>query len=83
VELSCDGAPRDRGAGANVLGSPLAALAHLLRVLAQLPAMPPLAAGEIVTTGTLTRALPIHAGETWSTTVEGIDLPGISASFED
>ena len=30
-------------------------------------ANPPLAAGEIVTTGTLTRALPVAPGETWST----------------
>lgn len=81
VALSCNGELRDRGGGANVLGSPLAAVAHLLEVLARSPAMPPLAAGEIVTTGTLTRALPIHPGETWSTTLEGIDLPGLAETF--
>ena len=41
----------DRGVGANVLKSPALALAHLARVLADLPQFPPLAAGEIVTTG--------------------------------
>ena len=81
IALSCDGEARDRGGGANVLGSPLAAIAHLLKVLAEQPQMPPLAAGEIVTTGTLTRALPIRPGETWSTALDGIDLPGITATF--
>jgi 2-oxo-3-hexenedioate decarboxylase len=42
---------------------------------------PPLAAGEIVTTGTLTRALPVKPGETWSTTLSGVALPGISVRF--
>jgi 2-oxo-3-hexenedioate decarboxylase len=81
ITLSCNGELRDRGGGANVLGSPLAAIAHLLKVLAEQPQMPPLAAGEIVTTGTLTRALPIRAGETWRTTLDGIDLPGLTATF--
>ena len=78
ISLSCDGVERDRGGGANVLGSPLAAIAHLISVLAQQPKSKPLEAGELVTTGTLTRALPIRAGEKWSTQLYGIELPGIS-----
>jgi 2-oxo-3-hexenedioate decarboxylase len=81
IALSSDGELRDQGTGANVLGSPLAAIVHLLQVLAKLPSMPPLAAGEIVTTGTLTRALPIQPGETWSTTLQGINLPGLTETF--
>lgn len=79
ITLSCDGEPRDRGAAGNVLGGgPLAALRHLVAILAADPASPPLAAGEIITTGTLTRALPVRAGEVWSTTLHGLDLPGMS-----
>ncbi len=81
VALSCNGELRDHGGGANVLGSPLAAIAHLLKVLAGQPQMPPLAPGEIVTTGTLTRALPIRPGQTWSTVLEGIELPGLTVEF--
>jgi 2-oxo-3-hexenedioate decarboxylase len=55
----------DRGGGALVLDSPALALAHLARALAA-AAGPPLAAGEIITTGTLTDAWPVAAGETWS-----------------
>ena len=42
---------------------------------------PPLAAGEIVTTGTLTRALPVSAGETWTTQITGVGLDGICVRF--
>ena len=69
------------GGGANVLGSPLLAFAHLAGVLEGLPDFPPVAAGEVVTTGTLTAALPIREGETWSTSLSGIDLPGLTINF--
>lgn len=66
ARLSCDGAEVDRGRGANVLGGgPLAALAHLVAVLAADPGAEPLAAGEVITTGTLTRAFPVAPGQTW------------------
>lgn len=81
IELLRAGELRERGTGANVLDGPLQAVAHLVAVLAASGA-PPLAAGEIVSTGTLTRALPIAAGETWSTRIGGIDLPGITATFQ-
>lgn len=68
------------GGGANVLDSPLLALAHLVHVLAGLPQFPPIAAGEVVTTGTLTPALPLEPGQTWSTTLTGIGLPGLTVS---
>ena len=77
VTLSCDGQARDSGCGSNVLGSPLAALAHLIEVLSQQPQYPRIGAGEIVTTGTLTAAHDIRAGETWSTRFSGIDLRGL------
>ena len=36
-----------------------------------------LRAGETVTTGTLTEAMPIAAGETWSTELSGIEVRGL------
>jgi len=69
------------GGGANVLDSPLLAFAHLTSMLARLPEFPPVGAGETVTTGTLTSALPIKPGETWGTTLSGIDLPGLTITF--
>jgi 2-keto-4-pentenoate hydratase len=64
----------DEGVGANVLDGPIQALAHLVDVLGRDPRNPPLRAGEIVTTGTLTRAFPVTRGERWSTRIEGIEM---------
>jgi 2-keto-4-pentenoate hydratase len=66
------------GMARNVLGGPLHALGHLVDVLANDTSNPPLAPGEIVTTGTLTRAFPIRPGERWSTKLSGIELEGVS-----
>ncbi|WP_425990328.1 2-keto-4-pentenoate hydratase [Afipia sp. DC4300-2b1] len=81
VELACNGNVVDRGHARNVLGGPLSALRHFVDVLSKDDVNPGLAAGEIVTTGTLTRALPIKPGETWTTTVSGIPLGSISVAF--
>jgi 2-oxo-3-hexenedioate decarboxylase len=82
IALAKNGARQATGAGANVLDSPLMAALHLVRVLRDQPFFEPIRAGEIVTTGTLTPALPIHAGETWTTSLSGIDLPGLTLHFE-
>lgn len=80
IALSRGGAVQAEGAGANVLDSPLLAFAHLADVLARLP-VSPVGAGEVVTTGTLTSALPVKPGETWSTRLDGIPLPGLTIAF--
>lgn len=82
VTLSCDGDVREQGKGSNALGSPLKAVAHLINVLAKQPYAPRLQSGEMVTTGTLTAALPIDPDQTWNTHIKGIALPGITISFE-
>lgn len=81
IRLSRNGEPVDSGSGSNVLGGPIQALAHLAAVLATDLVNPPLRAGEIVTTGTLTRAFPVQPGEHWSTEIEGFDLPGLSVEI--
>ena len=81
IRLSKDGALADTGSGANVLDGPIQALAHLVAVLGKDKLNPPLRAGEIITTGTLTRAFPVVAGERWSTEIEGYDLPDLSVDI--
>lgn len=71
----------ETGRGTNVLDGPLSALRHLIDVLVNDSNNPPLAAGEIVSTGTLTRAYPVKPGETWSTSISGIPLAGLSIRF--
>ncbi len=81
IDLFRNGAHVDHGVAANVLDGPLFALRHLAETLARDPESPPLAAGEIVTTGTLTRALPVAAGEEWSTKLAGIPLEDARIRF--
>jgi 2-oxo-3-hexenedioate decarboxylase len=82
VELYCDGKLSQRGAGASVLDSPLLALRHLIELLANDPHNRPLDAGEIVSTGTLTLAMPVRAGQIWTTKASGIPLEDITLRFE-
>jgi 2-oxo-3-hexenedioate decarboxylase len=64
ITLTRDGVDADHGHASNVLGGgPLAALRHLVEVLAADRSNPPLPPGEIAATGTLTRALPIKVDE--------------------
>lgn len=81
INLFCNGKVRDTGHGANVLGSPLAAVAHLIQVIVQRLPGDPLRAGEIVTTGTLTAAHAVSPGETWHTELDGIDVSGLRVNL--
>ena len=82
VELFCNGKLSQRGSGALVLDSPLLALRHLIELLENDSSNPPLHAGEVISTGTLTLAMPVSAGETWTTKVTGIPLEEITLCFE-
>ena len=72
VSLSRNGEEVETGVGANALDGPVSALRHLIEVLAMDPHNPPLAAGEVVTTGTLTDAWHLHPGEAWSAKYSGV-----------
>jgi 2-oxo-3-hexenedioate decarboxylase len=82
VELHCDGELVQRGGGSLVLGSPLTALRSLVELLANDPHNPPLRASEVVSTGTLTIAMPVKAGERWTTRASGIPLEDIAIRFD-
>lgn len=81
LELSCDGEVKEKGYGRNVLGSPLTAVAHLLKLLHSQGDVAPIKAGEVITTGTITKAYPIKPGERWSTRLDGIALSGFELTF--
>jgi 2-keto-4-pentenoate hydratase len=85
VSLSCskDGnfALRAAGFGSDVLDSPVHALWHLHQLLQEQKQFPPLAAGEIISTGTWTDAYPVEPGQTWSSAFSGVLLPGLTVSF--
>ncbi len=76
VELREEAGVLRKGHARDVLGSPLAAIRFLLAEIDRFGS-PPLQAGEVVTTGTLTEAMPLRAGQTWTTRLNGIPLPGL------
>jgi 2-keto-4-pentenoate hydratase len=81
IELFCDGRPMDKGHALNVLEGPLSTIRYAMGLLARDPDNPPLAPGEIISTGTLTRALPVKAGESWTTRLKGIALQDAGIRF--
>jgi len=81
VELENRDGVRSIGHARNVLGSPLKALRFLVEEIARFPGAAALRAGEIITTGTLTDAMPARPGEAWTTRLSGIDLPGLELQF--
>ena len=79
--LTRGGSVIQTGKGANVLDSPALALAHLAHVVAGQPAAPPLVAGEVITTGTITDAWPVRPGETWTSDYGALGLPGLTLTL--
>lgn len=81
VELSLDGAPVARGHGREALDGPLHAIAHLAHELSlRGHSIEP---GALVTTGTLTDAQPLFAGQHWTSRIEGAELPGLGIRTVD
>jgi 2-oxo-3-hexenedioate decarboxylase len=67
VELLCDGEVKDRGQGAIVLDGPLSALQSMVEAMASTTPQWSIAAGDVVTTGTITDAWPLVPGQRWQT----------------
>jgi len=81
VTLACNGTDVEKGRGSNALGHPVGALAFLARTLTEYPGFPLLGIGEVVSTGTLTSALPVARGETWSMRFAGLSVEPLSLHF--
>jgi 2-keto-4-pentenoate hydratase len=81
VRLSRDGQPVAEGSGRNSLRSPALCLAELASAMAKQDGGEPLAAGDLVSSGTLTESTPIQPGATWTASVEGIDLSTLTLTL--
>jgi 2-keto-4-pentenoate hydratase len=69
------------GFGRDVQGSPLHALLALHQQLQQREDAPNLQAGEIISTGSWTDALPVKRGEVWTSAFSQLNLGGLTVSF--
>ena len=68
----------EEGAGKNSLRSPALCLAELGGAVLRRSATGPLAAGEIISTGTLTGGHSTETGDTWTAEVTGLAVPSLT-----
>jgi len=78
VALHRDGKVIDEGDSSIVLDGPLSALRTWIDAMATQPQRWPIVAGDIVTTGTITDAAPMLAGQRFHTELSDSRLPGLA-----
>jgi 2-oxo-3-hexenedioate decarboxylase len=78
VRLIRNGAVIEEGSGKNALRSPARSLGELAAAISRQAGAEPLAAGELISTGTLTTSTPITAGERWEATIDGLPLASLT-----
>jgi 2-oxo-3-hexenedioate decarboxylase len=82
VRLAKNGEMVEEGSGRNSLRSPALCLAELATAMTKQQDTEPLAAGDLVSSGTLTESTPIEPGATWTASVDGLDLPTLTLRLE-
>jgi 2-oxo-3-hexenedioate decarboxylase len=78
LQLLRNSEPAEQGGGRNSLRNPALCVAELASAIARRPGAEPLAAGELISSGTLTESRLIAPGETWTATVDGLALPALT-----
>jgi 2-oxo-3-hexenedioate decarboxylase len=81
LTLSKNGVLVETGSGKNALRSPALCLAELATAISRRPGAEPLAAGDLVSTGTLTTPQPVADGDVWRAEVTGLDLSALTLTF--
>ena len=78
IALTCDGREVEEGCADIVLGGPLTALRLWIDAMAAQPQQWPVRSGDVVSTGTVTDAAPMAAGQRWTTRLGDARLPGVT-----
>jgi 2-keto-4-pentenoate hydratase len=71
----------EEGSGKNSLRSPALCLAELASAVAKRSPNEPLAAGEIISTGTLTAGHALEKGDVWTAEVTGLAVPALTLTL--
>lgn len=82
VELHRDGQCQDRGVGSVVLDGPLSALKTWIDAMPTHSPFWEVQAGDVVTTGTITDAQPMAAGQRWTSVLSDARLKGLTLITE-
>jgi 2-keto-4-pentenoate hydratase len=81
VRLLKNGEAVADGSGKNSLRSPALCVGELAAAIVRRMPQEPLAAAELVSSGTLTESQPVMAGQTWTAVADGIELPQLTLSI--
>jgi 2-oxo-3-hexenedioate decarboxylase len=81
VTIARNGTVVETGAGKNSLKNPALCVGELAAGLARQSLTPPLKAGDVISTGSLTPAPLIQPGETWTAEADRLGLPPLVAEF--
>jgi 2-oxo-3-hexenedioate decarboxylase len=81
IRVSKNGDFVEEGSGKNSLRNPALCLAELAGAKLRQSEAPPLAAGELISSGTLTSGHPIAKGEQWQAVIEGLPLSRLSVKL--
>lgn len=81
LKLFKNGEAIAEGSGQNVVGNPATALGHLAEVIEQHAQVMSLGSDEIITTGTLTGAHEVGAGDQLTLELSGLPLAGLTLEF--
>jgi 2-keto-4-pentenoate hydratase len=82
VRLSKNGDVVQEGGGKNVLDNPALCLAEFVSALPGQKFTEPLRAGELISTGTLTIAPLVRAGEQWRVEADGLDVAPLTVDLQ-
>ena len=82
VQLSKNGTVVAEGSGRNSLKSPALCLGELATAIRATSHTRPLAAGDLISSGTLTESQFLAAGQTWTASLEGLPLPSLTARID-
>ena len=80
--LTKNGEVAQQGGGKNVLDNPALCLAEFVSALPRQKFTEPLRAGEIITTGSLTPAPLVSAGEQWRIEASGLDVAALTVDLQ-
>jgi 2-keto-4-pentenoate hydratase len=78
VQLARDGEPVAEGGARNCLKSPALCLVELARAVQHHPDGGHLHTGSIISSGTLTESQFLAPEQTWTATLDGLDLPPLT-----
>ena len=82
VRLSKNGQVVQEGGGKNVLDNPALCLAEFVSALPAQKFTAPLRAGELISTGSLTPAPAVSAGEQWQVEAQGLEITPLTVDLQ-